>query len=325
MRTVYPPPLTLNKTSSICRLIAINAISLISAITANISLLLNMARRIPFRIAQPITIIGFWTASILLIALISVAAHRFHAQGVQDQALTQAYYYAIFAAGLYQIISYLMCVTVYGAYKGHYSREFKLTMAQRTLMLQTISFLTYQLLGALVFSKIEGWKFLDAVYWADFTSLTIGIGADFVPTTHLGRSLLFPFAIGGITILGLVVGSIRSLILDRGKKKMAARLTEKTRATLVQKVDKVARGNRPLGRSAPMGLEKNTARALSLQPGDDALSEVDRRKAEFEAMRKVQQRALTLKKYYSLMTSTFAFAFLVNFSPRNPYLSPSTD
>ncbi|RVX70524.1 hypothetical protein B0A52_05175 [Exophiala mesophila] len=291
-------------------LIAVNALSLVSALAANLSLLLNMARRVPFRIAQPITITGFWVASVLLIALISVASHAFAAPGVQDQALTQAYYYAIFAAALYQIISYLMCLTVYGAYRGHYSRDFKLTMAQRTLMLQTISFLVYQLLGALVFSKIEGWKFLDAVYWADFTSLTIGIGADFVPTTHLGRSLLFPFAIGGITILGLVVGSIRSMILDRGKKKMAARLTEKTRVNLVQKVEKATTANGLTRRTGPMGLEKETAAALTLQPGDQALSEKARREAEFEAMRRVQQRAITLKKYYSLMMSTFAFAFL---------------
>jgi potassium channel subfamily K, other eukaryote len=135
-----------------------------------------MARRVSFSIAQPVTILGFWIASVLLIGLISFAAHDFHAAGVKHQALTQAYYYAIFAAGLYQVISYLMCVTVYGAYTGHYSKEFKLTAAQRTLMLQTISFLVYQLIWALVYSNIEGWKFLDAVYWADFTSLTIGIG-----------------------------------------------------------------------------------------------------------------------------------------------------
>lgn len=294
------------------RLIAVNAISLVCALIANMSLLLNMARRVPFQVAQPITIIGFWTASILLIALIAVASHHFHAVGVKNQALTQAYYYAIFAAGLYQIISYLMCVTVYGAYKGYYSREFKLTVAQRTLMLQTISFLTYLLLGALVFSHVEGWKFLDAVYWADFTTLTIGIGADYTPKTHLGRGLLFPFAMGGIIILGLVVGSIRSLILERGKKKIAARLTEKTRARLVREIEKATQKRTNLKRQIIMGLGKDTAEALTVKPGDDRMVEQDRRAAEFEAMRKVQDRAGTQRKYMSLGVSSFAFAFLVS-------------
>lgn len=93
-----------------------------------------------------------------------------------------------------------MLITVWGASKGHYDKEFQLTMSQRTLMLQTISFLVYLLAGAAVFSHIEGWPFLDAVYWADFTLLTVGIG-DFSPSTHTGRGLLFPFAIGGISML----------------------------------------------------------------------------------------------------------------------------
>jgi potassium channel subfamily K len=282
------------------------------ALIANASLLLNMGRRIPFRVAQPITILGFWIASILLIGLISYASssRSFH-EGVKGQALTQAYYYAIFAAGLYQIISYLMCVTVYGAYRGHYSKEFKLTVAQRTLMLQTIAFLTYLLLGALVYSHIEGWKFLDGVYWADFTCLTIGIGADYTPKTHLGRGLLFPFAMGGIIFLGLVVGSIRSLILESGKKKMAARLTEKTRVRLLNDIERISKKKSRLRRKGAMGLEKDTTNALTEFPGEGEISELERRQAEFEAMRKVQKWAATQRKYMSLGTSTFAFAFLV--------------
>ena len=297
------------------RLIAVNAVSLAFALIANISLLLNMARRVSFRIAQPLTILGFWAASVLLIGLIIKASTSFHATGVKNQALTQAYYYAIFAAGLYQMISYLMCLTVYGAYKGHYSKEFKLTVAQRTLMLQTIVFMVYLLLGALVYSHIEGWAFLDAVYWADFTSLTIGVGDSYTPKTHLGRSLLFPFALGGIIILGLVVGSIRSLVLDRGKKKLAARLTEKTRVKLIKEIEKVGNKKSLLKRKGAMGLRKDTTKALTLDPGEGGMTELERREAEFEAMRRVQERAATERKYMSLGVSMFAFFFLAGSTP----------
>lgn len=292
-------------------LIAVNAVSLVCALIANLSLLLNMARRIPFSIAQPITICGFWMASILLIALVSVAnSSYFDPVGDGDHALTQAYYYAIFAAGIYQVVSCLMCVTVYGAWKGHYSKEFKLTVAQRTLMLQTISFLVYQLLWALAYSHIEGWKFLDAVYWADFTSLTVGIGGSYTPKTHLGRSLLFIFALGGIVILGLVIGSIRSLVLDRGKRKMEARMTEKTRQRLVHRIASAMekQSNRPLYHRMPQKMK----RALTMQPGDDGMAEKDRRYYEFEAMRRVQERASSRRKYAALLVSTTAFAFLVS-------------
>lgn len=285
-----------------------------------------MARRVRFSIAQPITISGFYVASVLLIALIAVASHHLHAPGVQDQGLTQAFYYAIFAAGLYFIIASLMCITVYGAYAGHYSKEFKLTVSQRTLMLQTISFMVYLLLGALIYRKIEGWKFLDAVYWADFTCLTIGIG-DFAPATHLGRSLMFPYAIGGIVILGLVVGSIRSLVLDRGKKKMSARMTEKTRKAVLRRIktqEDSQTGRTTITHSRKFGF--GGATTFSLHPiesnssnssrGNDPKKdsarhlERQRRMAEFHAMRYVQSLAAVERKWFSLLISGSAWFIL---------------
>ena len=302
------------------------------ALTANLTLLLNMAQRLSFKIAQPITILGFWIASVLLIALVAVASsHKlFHKPGVGDQVLTQAYYYAVFAAGLYQIISYMvgevnklpehgadttsckMMFTIYGALKGHYSKEFKLTIPQRTLMLQTICLLGYLLLGALVYSKIEGWKFLDAVYWADFTLLTIGIGDYFTPQTHLGRSLLFPFAIGGIVYLGLVVGSIRSLVLERTKKKLSARMTEKIRRRVIKKIEKAEDSSSPVDKI--LGLDKTTSKCLTLDPHDDEEGEAKRREAEFHAMRLVQDMAEKERKWVSLTVSGLAWLLLVSLS-----------
>jgi potassium channel subfamily K len=143
-----------------------------------------MAHRLRFSIAQPITIVGFTVSSGLLIAdiIALTISHSYRlpsnspASAAARHALTSAFYYAIMAAGIYLIIALLMCLTVYGAWKGHYARQFSLTAAQRTLMLQTMSFFTYLLLGALVFSHVEKWEYLDAVYWADVTLLTVGLG-----------------------------------------------------------------------------------------------------------------------------------------------------
>ncbi|KAF2022036.1 voltage-gated potassium channel [Aaosphaeria arxii CBS 175.79] len=275
-------------------LIAVNSVSLVFALVANLALLLNMARRVSFAIAQPITIIGWYLASFLLIVLVSVASSgSFRIQPRKEHALSQAYYYGIIAASLYFIISTLMIITVYGAYKGHYPKEFRLTPSQRTLMLQTISFMIYLLLGALVFSKIEGWNFLDGVYWADFTLLTVGIGGEYVPTTHTGRSLLFPFAIGGIVMVGLVVGSIRSLVLERGKEKMSARFTEHQRERAISSVN-FKQGTVNLGIFHTIRL-----------PGE-AVSEVERREQEFQIMRKVQTTAEHKRRYTALAMSSIA-------------------
>ena len=284
-------------------LIAINAVQLAIALISNFFLLLNMARRVRFAIAQPITIIGWYISSIVLIGLTACASGPLKIEVAPPNAVafSQAYYYAICSAVLYFIVATLMACTVWGAYRGHYPKEFQLTMSQRTLMLQTISFLVYLLLGALVYSHIEGWKFLDAVYWADFTLLTVGIG-DYSPQTHLGRGLLFPFAIGGIIIVGLVIGSIRSLVLERGKVKMGARMVEKERRRLLKRLEKKNKGAilEPIDEDKPP-LSRGSSTTLKENLQD--LNERQRRQREFNLMRQIQEEAATKRRWTSLVIS----------------------
>ena len=278
------------------RLLAVNGLSLGLAIIANFSLLLNMARRLSFPVAQPITIIGWYLSSILLIADIASIIHIVKIPG-QRRALTQAYYYAIFAAGLYFIIASLMVFTVIGAWRGHYPKEFKLNTSQRTLMLQTISFMIYMVGGAGVYAKIEGWMFLDALYFTNYTLLTVGIG-DYAPSTHLGRGLLFPYAIGGILILGLVIGSIRSLVLQRGKKKLGKRMVEKKRELLLKRMSR----NDQTDKLNPIH-SKDQAEQVGM-------SERERREAEFKLMREIQNQASTRQKWQALFISGSAWLLL---------------
>ncbi|KAF2397489.1 voltage-gated potassium channel [Trichodelitschia bisporula] len=274
--------------------IAINALSLFFSLAANLALLLKMARRLPFAIAHTITIGGWLLSSALLIALVVAGnspALRLYPR--EKYTLTQAYYYAIFAAVLYCVVSFLLVITVYGTYKGHYGREFRLTVSQRTLMLQTIMLLMYLLLGACVFKFVEGWKYLDALYWADVTLLTVGLGSDFSPKTHLGRSLLFPFAICGIVSVGLVIGSIRALVLDRGKNKMEARLMEKKREEALRSI-KHDKGTIKIGWFHTHTFPQHN------------LSEIRRREQEFLAMRKIQDYAMQKRRWYALTWSGIA-------------------
>lgn len=278
------------------RLLAINGLSLGFALISNFSLLLNMARRLSFSIAQPITIVGWYLSSFLLVADISSIVHIVKVPD-ERRALTQAYYYAINAAALYFVIASLMVFTVYGAWKGHYRKEFNLTTSQRTLMLQTISFMIWMIGGAGVYASIEGWQFLDSVYFTNYTLLTIGIG-DYAPNTHLGRSLLFPYAIVGVIILGLLVGSIRSLVLDRGKKKMGRRQMEKMRERMLKALK--SRGE----------TEKITPIKSDAQAAHVGFTEYQRRREEFELMRTIQNQAETRHKWTSLTISAGAWLFL---------------
>lgn len=216
---------------------------------------------------------------------------------------SQAFYYGIYAACLYFVCSSLMVVTFWGAMKGHYSKDFQLTNSQRTLMLQTIMFLVYLLVGALVFSTIEGWPYLDAVYWADVTLFTVGFG-DFSAATPLGRALLFPYALVGVISLGLVVGSIRSLVLERGQRQLSARLMEKKR-------------KRTLRRMVRRGKDDILVPVMDEEADDNypdrsttSLTEYQRRKREFELMRKIQTRAEHRRRWMAMGISTTAWLML---------------
>ncbi|KAI9656923.1 MAG: Potassium channel [Alyxoria varia] len=278
------------------RLLAVNGVSLGFAILANASLLANMSGQARFEATQSISITSFLVASVLLIALIAKASQPSFLGSSGRFAVTQAYYYAIWAAGTYFIVTMLLLLTVYGAVRGKYAKKFDLTVPQRTLMLQTIAFLVYLLIGALIFSNTEDWKYLDAVYWANFTLLTVGLGSPFTPSTHLGRSLLLFYAVGGIVTLGLVVGSIRSMLVETGKSKLRARAIEKAR----QKVHSY--------RDAYHGslggfLQSKNRKAMPS-------TERDRRRLEFHGMRHIQDSSSQRSQWNSLIFSTLAASLL---------------
>jgi potassium channel subfamily K len=129
---------------------------------------------------------------------------------------------------MYFAIAFLMSLNFIAANRGHVKLHITLSTTLRSLLLHTIALLTMIFLGALVFSLIEGWSYLDSVYWADVTLLTIGFG-DISPNTTLGRALLMPYAIAGIVCLGLTVSSIRTLVLDKGNTALHMRRLRKMR------------------------------------------------------------------------------------------------
>ncbi|KAF8900277.1 hypothetical protein CPB84DRAFT_1779259 [Gymnopilus junonius] len=221
-------------------LIIMNSFSLFCALLANLSLLFNFARRVRYSTAQPITI-TFWygilyfnfllssdifryISCILLLIPIGVIHHP-QLDPSNQFKFSQSYYYAMISCILYFCISTLLLFSTLGAVVFHaYRPSFSiLTGPQRTLMLQTISFTLYLALGAGVFARIENWGFSDGVYWADYTLLTIGLGSDFPLTRTSSRMILIPYAALGITLLGLVINSVRGLVLERAKVKVVRR------------------------------------------------------------------------------------------------------
>jgi potassium channel subfamily K len=117
------------------------------------------------------------------------------------------------------------------------------------------------------------------------------------PLTHLGRSLFFPFAIGGIVILGLVIGSIRTLVLERGSKKISARMMEKKR---LRAIDSVGNGKQRM----------RISRFQTIKFVESYTTTAHKREQEFRAMRLVQYCAERDHKWMSLAISLSAACIL---------------
>ena len=278
------------------RVLTVNAVSFVIAIIANMFLLANNFGRIPFKIAQPATIIGWYIASFMLIGLVAAAPSNLPLAPGQARTFSQAYYYAILAAAVYFIVASLLIATASGVWLGQYSSDFKLTFSQKTLMIQVLLFLGYLLTAAAVYAYIEDWDYLDAVYWVDVTLFTIGYG-DFSPKTHLGRSLFFPMAIGGILFVGLIVASISTLALDRASTKVSIRMVEKARQKALKKFNP---------KTGTIPLRPFNERTIDQNPP----SELDRREQEFDIMRAVQQKAANDNRMLALGISLGAFLIL---------------
>ena len=275
-------------------LVAVNIVSLVVALIANLSLLGQMTNRIRYSISAPITVCGWYVSGIVDIALVSAAYTHLPLPDDPNATYSQAFYYAAFSGAIYFILGILLSVTAYCIFIGQYSNEYKLSLAQRSLMLQTILFLAYVLAAGGVYSLIEGWSFLDSTYFVVVTLFTIGFG-DFAPDTHLGRSLFFPFSVGGILFVGVIIANIRTLVLESGSVKVSTRMVEKARWKAVN------HGNPSEGIVKLRGVTRRDTHGET---------EIERREKEFNIMREIQQLAAFNNRMFSLAFSLIAFMIL---------------
>jgi hypothetical protein len=85
------------------------------------------------------------------------------------------------------------------------------------------------LVGVLVYHRLEGWSYLDALYFCVVSLATVGYG-DLTPTTPLARVFTIFYLINGIVILLALFDRIRAAAraLDGGAQRQ--RKSEPTRA-----------------------------------------------------------------------------------------------
>ncbi|KAI9870372.1 MAG: Potassium channel [Pleopsidium flavum] len=211
--------------------IALNAASLACGFAGNMFLMFNFTRRIRYILALPMTIVLWYFATGILIAIM-VAMNEYIPPIRPQQTYSQGFWHAVIAAALYLFSAMILMVNMLGYFLGHYPQHFELSEEQRNLILQTMMFFIWLAGGGGVFAKVCDWKYVDALYFCDVTILTVGFG-DFAAPNDVGRGLVFPYSVGGIIILGLVVSSIRQFALELGHDKVIKNHVERRRVRTI--------------------------------------------------------------------------------------------
>ncbi|KAL6719895.1 Potassium channel [Lecanora helva] len=213
--------------------LGLNGASLACGFIGNIFLLFNFTRRVRYIVALPVTIILWYFATGILMG-ITISMNEFVPPQRPEQTYSQGFWHAIIAAVLYLVSSMILMLNMLGYFLGHYPQHFELSDDQRNLILQTMLFFIWLAGGAAVFAKTEGWSFVDSLYFCDVTVLTVGFG-DFHPTEDVGRGLVFPYSVGGIIILGLMVSSIRGFAQELGSRHVVRSHVEKQRSNTLRR------------------------------------------------------------------------------------------
>ncbi|KAJ5937542.1 hypothetical protein N7454_003884 [Penicillium verhagenii] len=206
--------------------VALQAISLAIAVSVYIAYLLLMQLHDKPVTVFWINVLGWLMAATILFSVVGVAVQRHHSLPLHTRGeYTQAFYYGVFSAGLYAFVAFLMALYVLGALHIQLSRRNRRQVQRMNVLLRALWLAIVLLVGAAIYRAVEGWSLLDALYFADFTILTIGIGKP-APATHLGRSLLFPYATTGIIALALMVSAVISFTHDMRDMKLRLQMAQ---------------------------------------------------------------------------------------------------
>jgi potassium channel subfamily K len=302
----------------------------------------NFTQRIRYIIALPATIILWYLATGMLIG-ITVCMEVYTPPSRPYQTYTQGFWYAIAAAALYLVCSMLLMANMLGYFLGHYPDNFALTDSQRTLILQTMVFFIWLAGGGAVFSKIEavegkqGWGFADGMYFCDVTILTVGFG-DLYPTTDLGRGLVFPYSVGGIITLALIVSSLYTFMKELSEQNIVQKHIERMRERTMDRTVSTSfdlrqreheehhliRRRTTKSRPKPNISAPTQPRVIRTAMGNTVQKLASRtqrnrkpralllreEKDRFEAMRNIQLKSRKFKQWIALVFSITAFGIL---------------
>lgn len=186
------------------------AISMASAVLANICLLMRFMEKGSVKLMTLLCIIFLTIHDIINITAVTIfgVEHRIDDGFTYGQA-----FWTTVCSTIISVITNVMLIVDYVRTPNFGKNGSGLTQKQRSLIILVMVFFIYVALCALVNTFILDRPFLDAMYYTIVSVETIGFG-DVTPQTPGARTWTCAFALGGIVLLGTAVGNISDAVFE---------------------------------------------------------------------------------------------------------------
>lgn len=217
------------------KVVVLNALSLALGLVGNISLLMNFSRSVKYLITQCISIFSWFCACMFLVAGILITNYQALDDFINIQR-SEGFYFACFTAAYYFLCMLILLINFAGYRLNKYPPTFNLDQKQRTLMVYTIMFSVWSVAGAVALTHlIKEISYGSALYYCTVSILTIGLG-DIIPKTSGAKVVVLIFSLVGVLIMGLIVATLRSVILSSAAPAVFWNDTEIQRRRYVDKL-----------------------------------------------------------------------------------------
>lgn len=189
----------------------LNSISLGLGLFGNLSFTLNFSRILLYTLTQITSICCWFLASALQLTAIVIVAKEFKSKD-SIYLPSDGFWFGVFTSFFYFSCACLLSINFIGYKLKKYPDYFNLTPAERRLMIYTVVFAVWALIGCGAMHKlISGLTYGSALYFCVVSFLTIGLG-DILPITTAARVLALFLSLNGVIVMGLIVSKIREVV-----------------------------------------------------------------------------------------------------------------
>lgn len=215
---------------------ALNITSFVLGIVGNISLLINFSGKMKYLVTQSVSIFCWVLAATFLLVAVIISSHDFTGHDAIYRR-SEGFWLAVFTTFIYFCCSLILIINFLGYKLNKYPPTFNLDKKQRLLMAFTIAFSIWQAVGTISMANlITGLSYGGSLYYCTVSMLTIGLG-DIVPVTPGAKVFALIFSLIGVIIMGLIIATIRLVVLSSAGPSIFWHYVERRRVPLLKSLE----------------------------------------------------------------------------------------